>query len=140
MPDLNPLRVYLDANVLFSASLKLNSRFLNFWRLRGVVPITSTYAIGEVTRNFKVPGHGTRLATLLQRTEIVSDADIRMIPDHIKIIAKDASILAAAIAASADYLATGDKNHFGHLYNTTVSGVHILEPSEFLSLHDDRLQ
>jgi predicted nucleic acid-binding protein len=139
LPDPLKLCVYLDANILFSASYKPESQFLKFWCLRGIIPITSVYAIGEVTRNIKVTGHEARFAALLQRTQIVSDADIRLIPIQVKIAAKDAAILTAAIGAGADYLATGDKQHFAHLYNTTVSGVHILDPSDFLALHADRL-
>jgi predicted nucleic acid-binding protein len=70
---------------------------------------------------------------------MVSDADVRLIPASIHLVAKDAPILAAAIAASVDYLATGDNNHFGALHGTIVSGVHIMKPTEFLLLHKPRL-
>ena len=55
------------------------------------------------------------------------------------LVEKDRPILAAAIAASADYLVTGDKSHFGHLYGTRVSGVCVFTPADFLALHEDRL-
>jgi len=139
VPELRPLAVYLDSNVLFSASINEQSRFLDFWRLDGVEPVISPYVIGEVTRNLRVPGHATRLEKLLERTRYVSDADIRFVPAHIVLVDKDRPILATAIAASVDYLATGDKNHFGHLYDTTVSGVRIVSPSSFLAEHKDRL-
>ena len=137
--DLPHLRVYLDANVLFSASLHPDSRFLGFWRLRGISPVTSQYAIAEVTRHLEARGHAQRLADLLARTQIVSDADERLIPARIALVAKDAPILAAAIAASVDYLATGDRKHFAHLYKGRISGVTVLSPTDFLALFDDRL-
>ena len=139
MPDLTHLRVYLDSNVLFSASLDESSRFLDFWRLHEVTPVVSQYAIGEVTQNIKFSGHDARLANLLKGTEIVSDADSRMIPSDVRLVSKDQPILAAAIAASVDYLATGDKNHFSHLYSRRISGVLLISPADFLDLYEDRL-
>ncbi len=139
MPDFGRLRVYLDANVLFSTALNDRSRFLEFWRLRNVTPVTSRYAIGEVARHLRFPGHNRRFESLLARTQVISDADLRFIPSDIAVVTKDAPILAAAIAASVDYLATGDKNHFAHLYRTTVAGVHVISPTDFLNLHEDRL-
>jgi len=139
VPDFPRLRVYLDANVLFSASLNDNSRFLEFWRLRNVTPVTSRYAVGEVTKHLRFDGHDKRFETLLERTQIISDADIRFIPSHIALVAKDAPILAAAISASVDYLVTGDKNHFARLYRTTIAGTYVISPADFLNLHKDRL-
>jgi predicted nucleic acid-binding protein len=49
------------------------------------------------------------------------------------------AILAAAIAASADYLVTGDKSHFAHRYSTRVSGVCVFHPTDFLARQEDRL-
>jgi predicted nucleic acid-binding protein len=139
VPELVPLRVYLDSNVLFSASLSESSRFLDFWRLRDVTPVVSHYVIGEVARNIRFPDHNARLASLLRRTEIVSDADNRMIPADVRLVSKDQPILAAAIAASVDYLATGDKNHFSHLYSRRITGVVVMNPADFLDLYEDRL-
>jgi predicted nucleic acid-binding protein len=139
VPDSPRLRVYLDANVLFSASLSDSSRFLEFWRLHNVTPVTSRYAVGEVMRNLRFYGHDKRFEDLLARTQIISDADVRFIPPHIALVAKDAPILAVAISASVDYLATGDKNHFAHLYKTTVAGVYVISPADFLNLYKDRL-
>jgi hypothetical protein len=139
VPELVHLRVYLDSNVLFSASLTKLSRFLDFWRLREVTPVVSHYVIGEVTRNIKFPDHDARLADLLRRTEIVSDADNRTIPLDVRLVSKDRPILAAAIAASVDYLATGGKNHFSHLYSWRISGVLVINPADFLDLYKDRL-
>jgi predicted nucleic acid-binding protein len=139
VPKFPLLRVYLDSNVIFSASLNEYSAFLDLWRLRDVIPVTSQYVIGEVSRNIRIPAHHLRFESLITQTEIVSDADIRFVPAHVKLVAKDRPILAAAIAASVDYLATGDKNHFGLLYNSTVSGVRIVSPADFLTIHKDRL-
>ena len=139
VPDSGVLRVYLDSNVLFSASREERSRFLEFWQLSNVTPVVSLYAFGEVMRNVRSSDHDARLARLLMRTQIVSDADVRLIPAKVALAGKDQPILAAAIAASVEYLATGDRKHFAHLYNTKVAGVRILTPGDFLNLHEDRL-
>ena len=46
---------------------------------------------------------------------------------------KDLPILAAAIAARASALVTGDRRDFGHLYGTTIEGVEVLTPAEAVS-------
>jgi predicted nucleic acid-binding protein len=70
---------------------------------------------------------------------MVSDVDVRFVPSHVKLVDKDLPILAAAIAASVDYLVTGDRKHFGLHYNTTVSGVRVLSPADFLTKYKVRL-
>jgi predicted nucleic acid-binding protein len=137
--DLLLIRVYLDSNVLFSASYKSDSPFLTFWNLRNVKPVTSQYAVGEVSRNIRTPIHRERFESLLARTQFISYANLGYIPPSITLASKDQPILAAAIFSSIEYLVTGDTNHFGHLYNTAVSHVKILSPMEFLELHKDRL-
>ena len=46
---------------------------------------------------------------------------------------KDVPILLAAIEASANYLLTGDLEHFGSYFGQSVSGVHILRPRDYLA-------
>jgi predicted nucleic acid-binding protein len=139
VPEFPAFRVYLDSNVLFSASRDQGSRFLELWRLRDIAVVTSQYVVGEVSRNIKSIGHNQRFESLLAQTEFVSDADVQLIPANVGLVEKDRPILAAAIAASVDYLITGDKSHFGHLYGTRVSGVYVISPADFLDQYEDRL-
>jgi predicted nucleic acid-binding protein len=139
VPEFPSLRIYLDSNVLFSASHDPASSFVNFWRMRDVSVVTSYYAVGEVSRNIDLDDHRGRFEDLLARTELVSDTHVGFIPSHLSLAAKDAPILAAAIFAGVDYLATGDKRHFAHLYGTAVLGVRVVRPRDFLDLHKDRL-
>ncbi len=44
----------------------------------------------------------------------------------------DQPILLAAIGADATHLLTGDYAHFGKLYGSTIGGVLVLPPPEFL--------
>jgi predicted nucleic acid-binding protein len=139
VPDFEPIRVFLDANVLFSASYSDRNRFLQFWRMEGVTPVTSPYAIGEVRGHLRRPGHFERFEDLAGRTDLVSDVDLRIIPSGVFVVEKDRPILAAAIGAGIDYLVTGDKNHFSHLYDTTVGFVSIMSPTDFLDRFADRV-
>jgi len=72
------------------------------------------------------------------RTGLVSAPDSRFLPASIRLVEKDRPILAAAIAASVDYLVTGDKSHFAHLYFQEVSRVCVINPGDFLDLHKER--
>ncbi len=101
--------------------------------------MTSAYAIGEVRRNIRSPHQGLRFGDILSRTEMVVDGDLDLLSSNIQLVAKDRQILATAIAASAGYLITGDRNHFSHLYGRRVEGVQVVLPAIFLDLHRERL-
>lgn len=141
MPD--PLRIYLDANILFSASLKVNSRFLQFWKRRDLIPITSMYAADETRRNCVSEAHLARLESLLEQTHLVSDVPGANAPSGMVLPGKDVPILTAAVHAGADYLITGDTNHFGKWMNipirTHLGSLLIQEPGRFLDEHLDPL-
>jgi predicted nucleic acid-binding protein len=139
VPEFPFIRVYLDANVLFSSTHAQHSRFTDFWKLRNVGVFTSQYAVGEVSRNIENLEHRLRFESILAQTQFVSDADVRLIPSPVYLVAKDAPILSAAISASVDYHATGDQKHFAHLFNTMVAGVRVVRPTEFLRIHHERL-
>jgi len=139
VPDFEPIRVFLDANVLFSASYSDRNRFLQFWRMEGVAPVTSRYAIAEVRGHLIRAGHLERFEALVAKTDLVGDVDLRIIPSGVVVVEKDRPILAAAIGASTGYLVTGDKNHFSHLYHATVGFVSVISPTEFLDRFADRV-
>jgi predicted nucleic acid-binding protein len=139
VPEFSHLRIYLDANVLFSAAYSDSNRFLNFWRLTAVVPVCSPYAIFEARTHAQRPGHSERLEMLLTKTQLVSDVDIRFIPSDVVLVEKDRPVLSAAIGAGVDYLVTGDKNHFGHLYARPILGVHVILPTDFIDMTLNRL-
>jgi uncharacterized protein len=138
VPEFNPLTIYLDSNVLFSASYSARSRFLRFWKMVNVTPVTALYAVVEVRRHIVLSEQQARFDELIFRTGLVSDPDSRFLPQSIRLVEKDRPILAAAIAASVDYLITGDKNHFSHLYFQQVSRVCLMSPGDFLDLHKAR--
>jgi uncharacterized protein len=106
--------------------------------MANVFPVTSLYAVAEVRRHIVLPEQQLRFDELISRTGMVSDPDSRFLPASIRLVEKDRPILAAAIAASVDYLITGDKNHFAHLYFQQVSRVCLINPADFLDLHKER--
>ncbi len=125
-------RVFLDANVLWSAAYKEGSRLAKLWGLDDVQLLTSDYAIAEASRNTAEPAQRTRMGQLLLDLEVVQIASEQALPAA-NLAAKDRPILAAAIAGNATHLLTGDKAHFGPLYGQVISGVLILRPSDYLS-------
>jgi len=89
--------------------------------------VASPHVIEEASRNLKVkaPDRLVELDELLALVERVREAPPKIVawsrskelPDN------DAPVLAAAAASGADILVTGDRTHFGHLFNRTVGGV-----------------
>lgn len=133
------MRLFLDANVLFSAAHNPEGNARALCRLAAggaIALVTSSYAAEEAARNIqlKFPACVPDLAALLERlvlgpepaSVLVGEAAAAGLPE------KDAPILAAAIAARADILVTGDRRHFGPLYGKSVRDVLILPPADAL--------
>jgi len=125
-------RVFLDANVLFSAAWLEGSGLARLWRLPASRLITSRYALAEAERNLGSDEQRLRLTALVADLELVDAVAGGQLPDGVKLVEKDASILLAAIAAGATHLLTGDRRHFADLYGKSVKGVRILSPAEYL--------
>jgi len=111
-------RIFIDSNVLFSASYMENHSFLIFWTSELARAVTWTYVAHETRRNAKTAAHRYRLERLLGQSEMVDDPGDRQI-EGISLPEKDRPILSGALAARARYLVTGDKNHFGAYFDRT---------------------
>jgi len=135
------LRLFLDANILFSAAYRDGSPALLLFELASAGRcglVTSAFAWDEADRNItlKCPQRSLTLDALRAQLDYapvpdataIADAANQGLPD------KDAPILAAAAIAQADILVTGDRTHFGHLYGETVGRVRVLTLSETLTL------
>ncbi len=125
-------RVFLDANVLFSAAWLEDSGLARLWKLKDARLITSRYAAAEAERNLDTDAQHVRLRALVQQMQLVDAPAGALLPAGIKIIAKDAPILLAAIEARATHLLTGDRKHFGALYGRKVANVMVLPPAAYL--------
>jgi len=127
-------RIFLDANVLFSAAWRPESPLRALWS-REAERVTSSYAVEEARRNLAAlrPESLPELERLLIGLRIQPVANDTGLDPGISLADMDRPILAAAISASATHLLTGDKTHFGALYGTTVHGVRILPPGKYLT-------
>ena len=126
-------RVFLDANILFSAAWRDDSGLTRLWELKQIVLLTSTYAFEEAYRNLPNPQQRERLQHLTAGIEIVEVSTAKgPLVDEVDLPANDRPILAGAIAAGATHLLTGDRRAFGRYYGKTLSGVRILRPSSYL--------
>jgi predicted nucleic acid-binding protein len=131
-------RVFLDANVLFSAAYRVDSKLNRLWQIPGVQLISSAFAIEEARRNLHDAERLTRLDDLISTVEIVPEADPSLpIPSGVNLQSKDVPILAAAIQANATHLITGDKRDFGPYFGTTIAGVLVQPPAEYLQSRPD---
>jgi predicted nucleic acid-binding protein len=128
-------RIFLDANVLFSAAYAEHSALARLWSLDDVQLISSALAIEEARRNLAIdrPGALTRLESLTARI-VITDAPAGLrLPEGVRLDAKDQPILLAAIHSGATYLLTGDARHFGHLYGNRIGGVRVLRPALYFA-------
>lgn len=114
---MEPLRAFLDANVLFSAALGGRS-FDLLWSLavsQRTTLFTSRVCVVEAETNLQ-----------RKRRDKLADFQVRMRSVHvvtdaakaitgIDLPAKDAPIYASAVAMGADVFITGDLRHFGDL-------------------------
>ena len=134
------MRLFLDANVLFSAALTADGRARALFDLAGPKEMTllaSPHAIAEAIRNIelKYPDRVEELQALVERLSVTLEATPSMAERAARqgLPAEDAPMLAAAIQAHADLLVTGDRTHFGHLYGQTIAGLETVAPAEALA-------
>lgn len=129
-----PPRLFFDANVLFTAAISpdgVSRKLFDLAKAQECTALSSVLAIDEAQRNIRAkrPKGTEAMKAIEELLEVVPEADkalfawaARHLPN------KDAPILAAAIAASADILVTGDRRHFGAFYGQSLQQVTILTP------------
>lgn len=132
------MRLYLDSNIVFSASLTDGAirRLLNDCIDIGHVLVMDGYVWEEARRNMivyrssalkylhylttKVELHGTASSIGPENGRI--EYDLRELPQ------KDKPVIAAAAALGCDMLITGDRTHFGRFFGKRLLGVEIVSP------------
>ena len=127
------MRVFLDANVLFSAA-KSDGAVRELLRLllhAGHECWVDDYVVFEARRNLRTKGPEalTAFEALLTRLRVGSAQapgpalrELDWLPE------KDRPVLAAAMRLRCDALVTGDRMHFGPGYGRTFGGVAIHSP------------
>jgi hypothetical protein len=124
-------RVFLDANVLFSAAYREDSPLLAFWRRPGIELMTSGYARAEAERHL-TESQRSRLRELLMGVRLVPDLP-HDLPEGLTVRGKDTPIVMAALAAGATHLITGDRRDFGPYYGKKLGGMRVLPPRDYLA-------
>jgi len=120
------MRVFLDANVLFSASnAGSNIEKLVHLILRRATAVASDLAVEEARRNIlaKRPQWTASFEKIIPKLEQVDSVSF---PLPVKLDEMDVPLLCAAIRSECDYFVTGDKRDFGHLFGKTVEGVQVV--------------
>jgi hypothetical protein len=127
------VRVFLDANILFSAAKTAGAVRELLARLEagGHVLCADAYVVEEARRNLlaKGPEALAALEAVLARVEVAA-----FHPGALPALAaalvheKDRPVVAAAARLRCDALLTGDRTHFGALYGGKLLGVAIHSP------------
>ena len=127
------MRIFLDANILFSAA-KSDGAIRKLFELlieAGHECWVDAYVVEEARRNLaaKFPDGLAVLERLLARTHGAgaqhADAALEA---ALPLPEKDRPVLAAAIHNRCAALVTGDRTHFGSLFSKTVRGTTIHSP------------
>lgn len=127
------MRIFLDANVLFSAAAGAGAirRLLDELFEAGHRLVADAYVWQEADRNLALhyPAGRGQLEALKPALEVHDHfAGAGTPTGDVPLPEKDVPVLASAIALSCETLVTGDRTHFGALYGQTVAGVTILNP------------
>lgn len=127
------MRVFLDANILFSASKSPGAikRLLALLIHARHECWVDEFVITEARRNLelKAPSGLGVLDRLLKRLRVAPLGTPGTTLDaSLPLAEKDRPVLAAAIGLACDVLVTGDRTHFGALYGRSVGGVTIHSP------------
>jgi hypothetical protein len=127
------MRIFLDANVLFSAAKSDGAvrQLLGLLDRAGHECCVDGYVIEEARRNLaaKTPEGIAVLGRLLSHmTTAGAQPGDAALEASLPLPAKDRPVLAAAIRQGCGALVTGDRTHFGTLYGRTIQGVTIHSP------------
>jgi predicted nucleic acid-binding protein len=125
-------RLFLDANVLFSAAYRQDSPLVQLWHRPRIELLTSAYALAEAERNLD-SRQRVRLTSLMKKVRLVPDVPSPNLSEDLSLREKDVPILAAATAAAATHLITGDRRDFGTYYGKQLGRVLVLPPRDYLA-------
>jgi predicted nucleic acid-binding protein len=131
-------RLFLDANVLFSAAYRADAGVRRLWSTEGVELVTSEYAVEEARRNLPDRSQQDRLDELLRDVERIAATTLALeLRSGVELREKDWPIVAGALQASATHLITGDHRDFGPYIGKRILGVLIQTPSQYLAAATD---
>jgi predicted nucleic acid-binding protein len=141
------VRLFLDANILFSAAWKDASGAALLFELgrAGLCQLTTSHlAVAEARQNItrKRPARESMLNRYAERVELGREPDATHLAEASAhgLPGKDVPILAGAIAHEADLLVTGDRRDFGHLYGQRPGGVEVIGLADAIERVLDQLK
>ena len=127
------MRVFLDANVLFSAAKSDGAvrELLRRLDAAGHTLCADAFVVEEARRNLAAKGAAAAeaLEAVLAMLEVAPFRPDRLPDDAATLVhEKDRPVVAAALRMGCDALVTGDRRHFGALYGRRILGVTALSP------------
>ena len=132
------MRIFVDANVLFSAARSAGAirTLLQALQSEGHALAADAYVVAEARRNLEAKASADAqiyLQGLLAQMEVrqVSYAEVAHEQSLVGWLPeKDRPVLLAAMAMQCDVLLTGDRTHFGEGYGKTFAGVMVYAPAQ----------
>lgn len=127
------MRVFLDANILFSAARSAGAvrALLEELQRLGHECCADAYVVEEARRNLaaKAPDAGAALDRLLRRVSVAALQPSGAVPQEAQSLPeKDQPVFTAAMRGGCDVLLTGDRTHFGAWFGKRIAGVAIHSP------------
>ena len=137
-PRPGTLRIFLDANVLFTAARASGAmrQMLKALKSQGHVLVAEAYVCTEAQRNLAAKAGEQALQDLEVILATIEVTGARQVISASQAQAmhwlpeKDRPVLLAAIALRCDALVTGDKTHFGIGYGQSFAGVMLYSPAQ----------
>ena len=129
------MRIFLDANILFSAARADGAvrALLNLLQEAGHACCVDAYVLEEARRNLLAKS----ASGLIWLEDSITEFQVQPIrlrdkelEAHLPVVEKDQPVLAAAILAGCHYLVTGDRTHFGALFGRSIQGVKVMSPAQ----------
>ncbi|MGA3264415.1 MAG: PIN domain-containing protein [Terracidiphilus sp.] len=130
-PHVRRVRLFLDANVLISAAWKDGSKVARIWRIPDIELVTSNYVVAECKRNLPRQEQQSRLSQFLLAVRVLEFQGTPVLENPPSLPVKDQPVLAVAVLSRADFLVTGDRQHFGVWYGAMVLGIRVEPPARF---------
>lgn len=122
------MRIFLDANIVFSAAKSDGAvrELLRDLRDKGHELWIDEYVLEEAKRNLtaKAQAEDHALEVILDDVRIAKAHPEEVSPNFSEHLPeKDRPVLAAAVRLDCEALLTGDRRHFGPLFGKTIAGV-----------------
>ena len=123
-------RLFLDANVLFSAAYRADSGLRQLWQVKDAALYTSRYALEEARAN--LDRDAQRRLNGLSGSLVFCEAGARQPPRGVALPEKDIPILLAALSGRCTHLLTGDIRRFGPHLGKKIEAMWVMLPGDYL--------